>query len=481
MVEKRTTQDLISALLQSAEMGGSGDKPIYRLSDAKKGQSSWSVGVTQIDLGQHKEERKDLQDLLEKSGNFTTKEIAAVMADLPYVPKQSKKMSPDLQAKVNGVLSSPKGKEKVDEWDAKQVRDVSRTVDSARQAARENPQYNRSESFRRQVESDRFIYLVTVNVNQFQNEPRLYAWLRGEPVSAGKKRVDTDGDGKPDPMFLVLGDNIPDQAAFATFEAWSDYLSETPAKDKAAETLIEKAENLKSQHTRWQSATDAAERLGIYTAEEAAQARQSVRDGYSTEEQRKNRADPSKYEIVKGDTFEAIAGKLNVPLDLLKKLNKDLNPAKIKIGDFLSIPDENQVKQWQAEQDAAKKAKEDAQKANGGTPAKPQKGGQKRSDLDPELGGGEITLVSGNMTADPGQVRKTLLGGSMDSPEVTEAQKRDQMLRALYPTMYPEGSSAQQQPAAPTDQGAEQDMTEEERRERRLRMLYPTMYPTTVA
>lgn len=284
MVEKRTTQDLIYALLQSAEMGGPGDKPIYRLSDARQGQSSWSVGVTQIDLGQHKDKYGKFQKLLTNSGNFTAKEIAAVMADLPSVPNQSKKMSPDLQAKVNEVLSSPNGKKMVDEWDAKQVEKISGTVDSARQAARENPQYNRSESFRRQVESDRFTYLVTVNANQFQNEPRLRAWLRGEPVSAGKKRVDADGDGKPDPMSLVLGNSIPDQAAFADFEAWSGYLSKSPAEGKTAETLIEIAENLKGQHTRWQAAVDAAERLGIYTAEEAAQARQSVRDGYSTKE-----------------------------------------------------------------------------------------------------------------------------------------------------------------------------------------------------
>ncbi|SIT08892.1 LysM peptidoglycan-binding domain-containing protein [Insolitispirillum peregrinum] len=292
---------------------------------------------------------------------------------------------------------------------------------------------------------------------------------------------------------------------------------------------------LEAQHTRWQSGVNVAEGLGLYTPEEAKAARELVKNGYATEEQKKSRADPNKCEVESGDTFESLSTKCEVPLPVLKEKNPGVDPKKLKIGTFLNKATKEEIAKWQAEQDAAKKAKEDAQKANGGTPAKPQKGGQKRTDLDPELGGGEITLVSGTMTADPGQVRKTLLGGSerdeglirrlpyimngdagqadktllggsgrdeglitrlpyimnadsgqahktlldelLNRPTAELVQKRDQMLRALYPTMYPEGSSAQQQPAAPTDQGAEQDTTEEERRERRLRALYPTMYP----
>jgi LysM repeat protein len=334
MAETRTAKDVVRGILLSAEMGAKGDHDAYQLSDAQKGRSGWSVGRTQIDLGQQTDRHGEFSDLLKKSGKLTDQEIGSAMGDLSSIGR-TKKMSAELQGKVNGVLASKDGKAMLDRWDEGQIEAMVSRVDDARAAARENPRYSSDSAFRRQVDSPAFAGAIAGHANQYENSSRIKEWLRGNEIEVNGTKV-------------KLGDKVPGIDALADIEMNSEYL-------KADGKEIPK--NVEAQHTRWQAIVGQLERQGDVTAEEAGAMRGTVRDRYSTEAQRTNRQDPNQHEVGAGQNLSIIAKQKGVSLEDLQRANPDKAPGKLKPGDFLRVPTSEEIEQWKRDREKAQISK----------------------------------------------------------------------------------------------------------------------------
>lgn len=347
---------------------------IYCLSYADKANSGYSIGKTQIDLGQNPKKVDEIMTAMATYKEISEDDRKKIGEGLKVIQNPNA-LSDELKKKFNDYLATEDGKKIVDRMDDVQAADCARKANEVITSARSNPRYKTDPAFRSFADSKFFFIWAADNANQYKNQESLKKFLAGQSVNRSGGVVSN------------LGNNPLNMEALAKYEMeykWVRLGDQTPGK-------LDPDAGAKDIKRRRNEIVDEMKAAGDLTDEEAKAYKAIIESTYKSTKQRNAAAAKKAAETAAKKTVD---------------------------GETKAVTD-----------GAAKTATDGAAKEGAGTSAK-------EKEKTPEA-----TEWKEGRSLAPG-LGQTLMTAALSSNEsepedgLTEEERRERRMRALYPTMF---------------------------------------------
>lgn len=370
-------RDLVLNHLSAAEVSGSESKA-HSLSHAGAGNSGYTIGKTQIDFAQDGGKLNEFMAGLAADGKISEDNLKKIREGLS-VKGNPNALNKDLKKNINDYLASENGKitvKKMDEAQAATIRDVAQEVVTS---ARSNPRYNTDPAFRAFVDSQLFFTWAADNANQYGAPTKLKKFVAGEKVEWNHGPV---SELKNEPL------NVKSLANFENEYKWVRVGDQKSKKPDMGASDIKRRRNL---------ILEGMKAAGDLTDDEAASYKNIIDSTYKSTNQRNAAAAAAQKEAVAKKAAEAAAAKKEAAA------KKAAEAAAKKAAD------------------GAKAAAGTAAKKKGETPEATKR--KKGAFLAPGLGQTLMTAALSSNESEP-------------EDGLTEEERQERRMRALYPTMF---------------------------------------------